>query len=269
MTQASQYEVYAIQYAQSLRPRHEYFLGEDPHDGPAPIFYYVWLLRSPDRDILVDTGFNARRAQQRKRDFLRCPTDGLRRLGVSAGDVKTVVLTHLHYDHAGNMDLFPEARFVLQDAEMRHATGRSMRHGLLRSPFELEDVLATVTNVFAGRVDFVSGRETIAPGVEVHPAPGHSPGLQALTVETARGRLCLASDAAHFYANITSGRPFPITVDLAAHLDGHDSVLRLAGGWERLIPGHDPAVAGLYPAHPEDPLTFVVSEPPLGPIPVG
>lgn len=261
------YRVFAVQYARSMRPAHEYYMGHDPHDGPAPIFYYVWLLMSAQRTILVDTGFNADRAAARRRDFLRCPTEGLRTLGVAPTSIDTVILTHLHYDHAGNLDLFPAARFVLQDAEMRHVTGRAMRHRLLRAPFELEDVLAAVTHVHAGRIDFIDGVGQVAPGVMVHPVPGHSPGLQAVTVETARGRLCLASDAAHFMANITEGAPFPITVDLGAHLEGHDTVLRLAGAWDRLVPGHDPAVAALWPAVPGDPLTFEVSASPRAPLP--
>ncbi len=258
----SVWDIHAIQYARSLRPSSEYFLGADPHDGPAPIAYYVWLLRSGDRAILVDTGFNAERAATRGRDWLRCPTEGLAAIGLRPEDIETVVVTHLHYDHAGNLDLFPKAGFVLQDEEMRFATGRSMRHALMRAPFELDDVLQMVTHTYAGRVRFVSGRHDLAPGIVLHAVPGHSPGLQALTVETARGRICLASDAAHFFDNIRLGSPFRIVADVGAALDGHETVFDLAGSADRLIPGHDPLVAQIYPAHPDDPLTFLLHESP-------
>jgi glyoxylase-like metal-dependent hydrolase (beta-lactamase superfamily II) len=262
------YDVYAIQYAQSLRHSSEFFLGEDPHNGPHPIFYYIRLIRNAERTIVVDTGFNAERAERRQRHLLRCPTEGLAALGVDAGAVETVILTHLHYDHAGNIDKFPRAEFILQDEEMRYATGRAMRHKLVRAPFELGDVLEVVTQNFSGRVRFVSGSEEIAPGVMVHHVPGHSRGLQAVTVETARGRLCLASDAAHFYDNILLANPFRIITDVPATLDGHERVQRLAGSGDRLIPGHDPQVMALFPLHPADALSCELSQPPLSPTPL-
>ncbi len=256
------YDVYAIKYAQSIRPSRDYYMGHDPHNGPHPIYYYVWLIRSNERIILIDTGFDAARAIARKRDFGRCPTQGLASLGVVPEDVDTVIVTHLHYDHAGNLDKFPNARFVLQDEEMRYATGRDMRHALIRLPFELEDVQTMLAHNYAERVDFVQGSETIAPGVDVHLVPGHSRGLQCVTVQTARGRLCLASDAAHFFGNVRYASPFPVTVDVAATLHGHDKVVKLAGTADLLIPGHDPLVAEIYPAYPEDSAIFDLGQPP-------
>lgn len=262
MTIIPEFEVHAIQYARSIRPSSDYFLGADPHDGPAPIYYYVWLIRNEERCILVDTGFSEVRARERGRDFQRCPSDGLRTLGVRAEDVDTAVITHLHYDHAGNLDLFPNARFILQEEEMRFATGRYMRHDLIRAPFELSDVLEMVTQNYRGRVDFVDGAHALTEGVGLHHVPGHSLGLQAVTVNTKRGQLCLASDTAHFFDNVALGSPFPITTHVGQALDGHDRVLELAGGYDRLIPGHDPLVAQLYPTHPDDDLVFVLHEPP-------
>ncbi len=262
------YAVHAIQYARSLRPSSDLYLADDPHNGPFPLIYYIWVIRNAERTIVVDTGFNAERARQRKREFLRCPTDGLRSLGIDAAEVDTVIVTHLHYDHAGNLDKFPQARFVLQDEEMRFATGRSMRFKPMRAPFELDDVLAMVAHNYAGRVRFVSGSEEIAPGVHVHHVPGHTKGLQAVTVETSRGRVCLASDAAHFYGNIAHESPFPTIVDVAATLEGHERVLQLADSPEHLVPGHDPAVMDLFARHPDDPMIFDLAKPPLAPVPL-
>lgn len=265
MTTPPFFEVYAIQYAASRRPSREFFLGADPHDGPAPINYFVWLIRNGDRYILVDTGFSATRAAARGRDFIRCPTEGLGQLGVAAEDVDTVIITHLHYDHAGNLDLFPNATFILQDEEMRYATGRYMRHGLMRVPFELSDVLLMVSHNYAGRVRFVNGSVDLEPGIGLHHLPGHSLGLQAVTVNTGRGRLCLASDTVHFFDNARLGSPFPITAHVGQALDGHEAAIALAGGYDRLIPGHDPRVTEIYPAHPADPLIFCLHMPPTAP----
>ena len=125
------YEVYAIKYAElKQRPASDIFLGADPHDAPVDMDYFVWLIRSPERSVLVDMGFNRNVAAKRGRRFIRCPGDGLRALSVDPAEIEDVIVTHLHYDHVGNYALFPKARFHLQDRELAFATGRMMRHGL-------------------------------------------------------------------------------------------------------------------------------------------
>jgi len=118
------YEVYAIKYATREGTRSGNFIGGDPHDGPMPMDYFVWLIRNPERTVVVDVGFSEAVARQRKRTFLRTPSAGLALLGVQAATVQDVVITHMHYDHVGTFFDFPAARFHLQDAEMSFATGR-------------------------------------------------------------------------------------------------------------------------------------------------
>jgi len=209
------------------------------------------LLRLADprggRDILVDTGFNAEEAKARSRKLTLNPVEALARFGVLAHDIRDVVVTHLHYDHAGNLDLFPNARFHLQDREMSYATGRCMCHGLLRHPFSVEHVTLMVRHVFSERVTFHSGDGEVAPGVTLHRVGGHSDGLQVVRVETARGPVVLASDASHYYANMHRRSPFPILYNLGDMFEGWDIVRRLAGHPDRVIPGHDPIVTEIYP----------------------
>jgi glyoxylase-like metal-dependent hydrolase (beta-lactamase superfamily II) len=130
------YEIYALRYAtMSPRTPHLNYLVPDPHETTAQdLDYFVWLIRGHGRDILVDTGFNAEEASLRSRKLTLNPVDALARFGVNADDIRDVVVTHLHYDHAGNLDRFPNARFHLQDREMSYATGRCMCHGTLRHP---------------------------------------------------------------------------------------------------------------------------------------
>jgi len=113
--------------------------------------------------------------------------DGLAALGIASESVKSVIISHLHYDHCGNYDLFPQARYHLQDREMAYATGRCMCHQALRAPFEVEDVIAMVRKVFSGRATFHDGASEIAPGITVHHIGGHSKGLQSVRVKTRRG----------------------------------------------------------------------------------
>ena len=158
---------------------------------------------------MFDTGFDAPMGEKRQRQFVRSPSVGLKAIGVEPGDVRDVILSHMHYDHCGNYDLFPHARYHLQDIEMAYATGRCMCHAGLRAPFEEEDVVAMVRKLFAGRVVFHDGVDELAPGLSVHHVGGHSKGLQVVRVWTRRGWMVLASDASHFYANMEEGRAFP------------------------------------------------------------
>ena len=135
-----QYEVYAIKYAHHARTAKENFLGGDPHDGPMPMDYFVWLVRGAGREIVVDTGFNVATAAKRGRRVTLPVEQGLARMGVDVGAVKDVAITHLHYDHVGNFDLFAQATFHLQDLEMQYATGRCMTVEAMRHAYELEDV---------------------------------------------------------------------------------------------------------------------------------
>ena len=244
------WEVYAIRYATHARTARENFLQPpDPHDAPMPIDYFVWLLRGGGREIVVDTGFSAETAQARGRRLLRPVADALRGMDVDPARVEDVVITHLHYDHAGNLGLFPRARFHLQDREMAFATGRHMCAGCIRHTFDVEDVVAMVRAVYAERVTFHDGEGEVAPGVTLHRVGGHTDGMQMVRVATARGPVVLASDAAHFYANIARGIPFPILFDLGAMVQGWRTARRLAGGDEsRVVPGHDPEVLRRYPA---------------------
>jgi glyoxylase-like metal-dependent hydrolase (beta-lactamase superfamily II) len=242
------YEVYAVKYAHHERRASENFIGGDPHGGPMPLDYFVWLVRGGGRELLVDTGFSAAMAVKRGRRHLRCPTQGLRMLGVDAGSVKDVVITHLHYDHVGNFELFPRAKFHLQELEMRYATGRYMCQECFRGAFEAEDVVGMVRRVYDGRVQFHDGDAEIMPGVSVHLIGGHTMGLQAVRVATRRGALVLASDASHFYANMEQVRPFPIVWSVAGMVDGYRRLTQLAESAAHVIPGHDPLVLARYPA---------------------
>lgn len=131
--------------------------------------------------------------------------------------------THLHSPADGLRKIGIEPSEVhVQDREMRFCTGRYMTHSAMRLPFDAEDVCA-----FVG---------------------GHSMGLQMVRVWTRRGRVVLASDAAHYYANMELGLAHPFTFHVGDTLEGYRRARELADSKDHIIRGHDPEVFKRYPA---------------------
>ena len=218
--------------------------------------YFVWVLDNGVSKIVVDTGFDAVEAQRRDRPILHDPAQAIGAIGVNCETVEQVIITHLHYDHAGGLNRYPNATFHMQAAEMAYATGPCMCHDTLRVPYTADHVCDMVRHVYSGRVVFHDGSAEIVPGVRVHCVGGHARGLQVVEVQTEYGPLCLASDASHYYENFMTGTLFPIVVDAQPMLDGFKKIVSLAGTTQRVVPGHDPLVMDLFPRHNDIP--FVV-----------
>jgi glyoxylase-like metal-dependent hydrolase (beta-lactamase superfamily II) len=242
------YEIHAIKYAHHDRRASENFIGGDPHDGPMPLDYFIWAIVGENRSFVVDTGFDQEMGDKRQRAMLRPPSEGIKAIGLDPEKIDDVIITHMHYDHAGNHALFPNATYHIQEREMAYCTGRCMCHGELRMAFEPGDVAAMVRRLFEGRMRFHDGASELAPGVTVHHVGGHTDGLQVVRVRTGRGWVVLASDASHLYANLEQARPYPIVYNVGDMLEGFEQVKGLAESPDHIIPGHDPLVMTRYPA---------------------
>ncbi len=245
------YEILALRYATHMRPAAENFLDrndlKDLHDAGMPLDYFIWVIRNAARTVVVDTGFTPETAVTRNREILVPVPAALQAAGVAIADVEDVIITHLHYDHAGGLASFPKARFHIQDAEMGYATGRHMSHARLRTPYHVEDVVTLVRRLYQGRVYFVDGDQELFPGLSVHRVPGHTPGLQCVRVQTERGAVVLASDACHLYANMEKQNPFPILTSLPDMFESWRRLGALSASAEHIVPGHDPEVLRRYP----------------------
>ncbi|HZD26108.1 MAG TPA: N-acyl homoserine lactonase family protein [Alphaproteobacteria bacterium] len=258
MSSSDTYEVYAIRYGtMAERKRHDNFIVTDMHDAPMPIDYYVWAIRNDERTIVVDTGFERTEAEKRGRTIIRLPREGLEMIGIDSTRVKDVVVTHMHYDHAGTLDDFPAATFHLQEAEMRYATGKHMCQAPLGHSYSADHVCTMVRRLFEGRVAFHDGAREIAPGISVHLIGGHTMGVQCVRVCTRRGWVVLASDTSHFYENMEKPSPFPIVYSVGDMLQGFETLRGLADSGRHIVPGHDPLVMQRYPS-PSDDLKEVV-----------
>ena len=248
------YEVFALRFARTeLRSSDAFLIKGDIHDGPLPLDFFIWAIKGDDRVFVIDTGFGDEAAARRKRPLIRHPVQALAAVGIDAATVPNVILTHLHYDHSGNAAFFEKATFHIQVSEMSYATGPHMCHRALNAASDVENVVDLVRNVYGGRVCFHDGDEDLAPGVSLHRTGGHTGGMQVVRVHTARGWVVLASDAAHYYANLNNENPFPIVFNIGDVLQGNRILRKLAASPDHIIPGHDPAVLTLYPRHPSDP----------------
>ena len=244
------YHIYAMRYANNAnRVARQNFLGEvaDAHDSPMPINYFVWIVKNKFRTLLMDTGFGARAAKERNRILTFDPIDALPKVGINPDELEDVFLTHLHYDHAGNLGRFAKAKIHVQEAEAAYATGRCMCEPGLRFAFDVHDIVDLMKTLYADRVVFHNDKDTPFPGIKLHVLPGHSMGMQAIHVMTPRGLVLLASDVSHYYANFIRRDPFSITIDSMATYRSYTELMKIGGSVDRIIPGHDPKVRMIYP----------------------
>lgn len=243
------YEILAVKYARHAnRTRADNFLWPDDHASSQPLDYFVWVIRNANRTILVDTGYDRAEANRRARTIEIEPVDALKKMGIATESLETVIVTHLHYDHAGTLDCFPAARFHIQQAEVAYATGPCMCEDMLQMPYSPDHVCNLVKKIYSGRVQFHDGDAQVAPGVTVHAVPGHTRGLQCVRVATESGPVVLASDATHYYENFERRWPFSVTVDVAETLRSYTRLEQLAASRAHIVPGHDPLVLDRYPA---------------------
>lgn len=227
--QIPEYALFAIRYCGNERRHrgHNYILADDP-ERLEPMDYFSWVAIGPAGAIVIDTGMRRDKALQRRYDYGRAPHEVLPALGVDPEAVRTVVLTHLHYDHVGNLDAFPQARFHLQAAEMAYATGPLMAKPWFRLAYEANEIQQCVGLLHAGRLALHGAEAEIAPGVTVHLVGGHCAGQEIVRVRTRRGWVVLASDALHYYEELERSVPFAVTHSIADMMLAHDRMLQLA-----------------------------------------
>ena len=244
------FELFAIRYARN-GPRRvgQNVIGGDLHEMGSDLDYFVWVAKRSDRAFLIDTGMSEETAKRRRDELVRVPADAIKLLDLDPARVEDIIITHLHYDHAGTLSRYPNARFHIQESEMAYVTGRCMCSRLLRRGYEVDDVVHLVKAVFADKVAFADENCEITNGLSVHRVGGHTGGSQVVRVWTERGWVVLASDASHLYLNIRNGAPFPSVYRVDEMMAGYRTIYQLAGSsWDHVIPGHDPLVMQMYPA---------------------
>jgi glyoxylase-like metal-dependent hydrolase (beta-lactamase superfamily II) len=246
------YEVIAVRYgtltARKSQLYHRYEAYSEA-DAEVEMAYYFWILRAGGETILVDTGFDPLVGARRGRTCLCPPLDALRLVGVEPESVSAVIVTHLHYDHIGNLDAFPHAELVVPRREFEFWTGPAAARFQFASHVEAPEVALLADARRAGRVRLTDGVEEIFEGITARSVGGHSPGQQVTVVSALAGDVVLASDAVHFYEEFELDRPFGVIADLEQMYAAYDLLRELvAAEGAVLVPGHDPAVLSRFPA---------------------
>lgn len=211
----------------------------------------VWLLKgSNGANILVDSGFYRDKLfkQWKVRDFIK-PSEAIAKVGLKPEDITDVIITHMHWDHAGGMDLFPKARIWIQQDEYAYYTGDAWRPGGSRGGIDAEDVMALVKANTEGRVRVVKGDDQEAiDGIRFYTGGRHTHASQYIGVSTKSGITVIASDNCYLYENLDKRVPIAQTLDAASNLRAQDRMKQLASNARLIVPGHDPAVFTRFPA---------------------
>jgi glyoxylase-like metal-dependent hydrolase (beta-lactamase superfamily II) len=252
VSDASAWEVLAVRYGTRSTTKSECYLDYASYgepDAQLGMDYFFYVLRRGEKTILVDVGFDPVVGERRGRTVLHAPVDALRELGVAPMSVAQIVVTHLHYDHVGNLLAFPDAELLLHERELDFWCGPAGVPPEHAAPIEPEELDYVASAHRDGRVRLLDGSGSIADGIEVVCVGGHSPGQLVLVVSGRSGPVVLASDAVHYYEELERGWPFEIVVDLEEMVAGYATVKRLAGEHGApIVAGHDPLVCERFPA---------------------
>jgi len=249
--QQPRWTVHAVRFA-TLPFRVSGLVGNLPaaeRDRMIDIAMMVWVLRGPDnRIVLVDAGFYREKfMQQWKPAAYSKPSDAVQAaLGISPDQVTDIIVTHIHWDHADGVDLFPRATVWLQRDEYTYHVDDM---GKPKAPAIDSDV-ATMLHILkgGGRVSLVDGdNQEILPGIRVYTGGKHTYQSQFVGVAARSGTIIVASDNAYLYENLERRLPIAQTLNPASNLSAQARMLMLAASLNRIVPGHDPAVFERFP----------------------
>jgi len=213
--------------------------------------YFLWVLQGEGGPVLVDTGFTHRLAELKgvPVERLRPRQELLAAAGVDRESVRTVILTHLHWDHFDLEGAFPRATCWVQRREVEFWAGYGATepwYGRFLSD-RFSDELQELQS--AGRLQVIEGALEVTPGVRVEWVGGHSPGMQIVVVETARGPFVIANDALTTYRNLREW--IPPAIHLGSIPECFAAMRRIRalcdGDESRLCPGHDSEVWQRFP----------------------
>jgi glyoxylase-like metal-dependent hydrolase (beta-lactamase superfamily II) len=246
------YEVYAIRFATLVGyPVSQLVAGAEP-SRKMDLAMIVWLVRGNGHVILVDSGFYRDKFFHDDRfhivDFVK-PTEALARMGIKPEDVTDLIVTHMHWDHADGLDLFPKARIWIQKDEYNYYVGEGWTSSDKHVGVDQDDVLALVKLNLAGRVSLIPGdNQEIFPGVTCYTGGRHTFASQYVGVKAGKSTIVLASDNVYVEENLKKRAPVTATFDSKSNLQAQDRMRQIASEERLIITGHDPVVFTEFPS---------------------
>ena len=244
------YEVYALSYGVYPNfPVSGLIAGADK-DRKMNLQMMVWLIKGPNgKNILVDTGcYHENVVKGKGIQSLIKASEAIAKLGLKPADITDVIITHMHWDHADGMDLFPNAKIWIQKDEYVYYTGPAWQSDGKHGGIEPDDVLTLVKLNIDHRVNLVGGDNLeIIDGIRVYTGGRHTYASQYVSVRTTSGTVVIASDNMYLYENLEKHAPIAQTFDADSNLKAQDRMRQLASRPDLIVPGHDPAVFEKFP----------------------
>lgn len=242
------YEIYALKYAGPFKRPLAKVIWNVGWEQSIEVNYYIWVVRGPDETIVVDCGVAPALARKMGLENYVSPADVLARIGIEASKVRKVIVTHINFDHVSGIELFPGATVYVQQKEFDFY----LKDPLSQKPPFLMSCDPVGNAYLAGlegteRLVLVDGDREILPGIELLLAPGHTPGLQAVAVDTEKGTAILGSDCGHLFKNYDDEIPSCYIVDLVAWMRSYDKLKARVSSPGLLFPGHDVKMLTDYP----------------------
>ncbi|MBU0574065.1 MAG: N-acyl homoserine lactonase family protein [Candidatus Margulisbacteria bacterium] len=244
----SRYEIFALKYAGPVKKCGAHLMWQKDWDKAGAGNFYFWCVKNHERTIIVDTGVAPALAAKRGLPNFIDPANLITRLGLKANSIEHVIITHLHWDHAGGAKLFPRAVFYVNEKEYLFW---ARDKAALTPPFEFLSDKSSINYLKGhkkrGRLVLVKKDQQLFPGISVMAAPGHSPGLMAVVVNTQKGRAVIGSDAAYVFKNYEQNWPSDIMYNMADSIRSLARLQHQASSPVLLFPGHDIKMAEDFP----------------------
>lgn len=234
------YKIFALKYAGPLSSSGAFTMWLKDWNKQVERNYYFWCCVSGNHTILVDAGVAPTHPKIFELPNYESPSVVLQRLNIRTNTVKHVILTHLHWDHSSGIELFPNATFYLQRTEYDFWINNTI------SKTPLFNYLADTSSqkyleklAKLSRLVLLDGDKEILPNIKCLKSPGHSVGMQAVSVETELGTAVLGSDCGHTFRNYIDNWPSCIFTNLVEWLASIQKITSKANSIELVFPGHD------------------------------
>jgi len=213
--------------------------------------YVMWFVEGNEKRILVDTAIEARDYQNCFPTLKRFPfkhiqtfEEALAKVNCQAEDIDIVIQTHLHIDHVFNTQKCINAKVYVQEEELRFA----------RDPHPMFEMMYLQEIIEGLNFEILKGDQTILPGIDVLFVPGHTPGCQAVAIQTKKGKVIISGFCSimdNFYPpeNVQlKVSPFASSSVIipGIHIDplqAYESILKIKRTADIIIPLHDPEMA--------------------------